>query len=415
MRNQKGLAPIIIIAVLAALSLATAGGVYFYQNYNSSGGTNIFQHKIKLDDNQQADYNKALEDNSDIGALIEHAKGAGLDSDALGQLTDAVIEQRKKEIQGKAAAILAKNSCDARMIDIEEALKLAEQAWLATDETTGDALWQWAREAFRGFVVDAAMAEGATFLETDIDLFSLSYEERKELYRQARETFYNRALLSQQAQLFGFEDIHQKILAGEFLEPVCVQLWNVRVESRFDAGDGFSYEEHWKNGAYLEDVPIYKYHPQMGFPIFEKQTSQEGYIDLEEMWFDDDTVNAPYHSEFRGTVFWEIHMKYEDDPDDFWNDMVSISAGIDQYRTTYGKTQEPQLRTPGYEDEWGPFRDIWYYDDIKVKVPALLLWKRQPFQHEEVLEDGSGALNEKATVKIEFTPSKRVKVQDVRF
>ena len=95
-------------------------------------------------------------------------------------------------------------------------------------------------------------------------------------------------------------------------------------------------------------------------------------------------------------------MSYEENLDDFWQDELVIEAKID-----FDKT-----KTLICHDEFGcsDFVSISFPGNIKMRIPTLKFWQREPFYYEQDQEDVDDILNERITSRVKLVPVKRVRI-----
>lgn len=304
----------------------------------------------------------------------------------------------------KAERILEFEVCDATMKHINLSVEVAQEVMILGDEELGFRLIEWAKEAYRAFVVEVAMAPGAHILDKGIDIDEFRMEEGlAAMYNEIKKTrliSYVRYMLAQIGQGLGFFEVTQDIISGNYIEPVCVQLWDVKFSIDYDKRQIDSMQI-WSATATLNDVPIYKYSPTLGFRKVNSNTRTQGVFILEEMWWSDQGPESPYMGTIIGNPNFKIEIYY-DGRINFWDDILKVSAGIDS------RTTEPIIRwTDGQEV---PFTEFLTIQNTIFDIDTTHLWKRESFSYSEALETGEYYM---ITGKFEFTPTRRVEVEEL--
>lgn len=171
-------------------------------------------------------------------ALPHGESGKGLSRDLQGnqeqqQDIDQQVEDLKNAVRKRAAEILAKDPCDATLDDWIQAGECAADAFQLGEEALADKLMEWIKITFRALVakdIDAIME--STLMEKlqrgeGEDL--LVHGKIQEEVQRSENIMRKRGELAAQAQYLGYKQLADDILAGDYIQSPCIQLWNIVV------------------------------------------------------------------------------------------------------------------------------------------------------------------------------------------
>lgn len=309
------------------------------------------------------------------------------------ELIDKQVEELKKEVKKRATQIMAINPCDATLEDWFQAGECAADAFQLGQEALADSLMEWIKITFRALIaedVDAVME--STLWE------KLKRGEGEELLvhgiiedeiQRSENIMRTRGEIAAQAQLLGYNELADTILAGEFIQSPCIQLWNIVVSLDFKSKPEIWLLDSFQSQVAFKEVPIYFWDPELELsPMF---SSAWGKGTLEEAkfgWYDgEDWIKGTA----QGQPVWEIQIfqwiedrsNYKDSPfilsfnyAPFYilNSMIPSRAASGSNTPAYSFPTYlyPHLSGPKYEDK-GPIDQSRPLVLISGKVTTSLL------------------------------------------
>ena len=298
------------------------------------------------------------------------------------------------ELIAIAEQILQENTCDASLADMFFSFELAANLQILGEKVFSEKLIQWSFEVYRGYVVDAVMAIG-----DPRNIYDVLDEGRSLEFVSDSDNLRKRLILVQYVQFFGFDDIDQKLLRGEYIKPVCIQLWDLSLTIDYYNGDGISFERAWTTGINLDEIPLYKAHPDMDLEVINYRKREKGFFNQRKMWWDDGADR--YTGTVEGDIHWYVHISYRTESD-FSGDYLLFSAGID-------------IGSDKLEVSWSDGMK-YDYDEIKdvprqiMEIPFVRFWQRERIYEKIYVIDDDEYVE--AAFTYTFTPTRRVRLDD---
>lgn len=386
---KKGFATLtLVVPVLASLILILGAVIYKYAATDKDVPP---QHMTEEDLQTLLSFFEAKVMLSDTE---EEQDQAG--SDALQAMQQYVTQETPK--------ILAMKYCDATMLDIFQALRLAEMAVKAGLKNEDSQLFEWSHFALRSLISEAVLAQGPKILDThDMDelLETHKYDERQELYEEARNIQLKRDELGTLANRLGLRSLSNKIMNGQYIQPMCIQLWNVDIDASYDYEFENNWYEHWQQRISMKDVPVYKYDPDLEIPyMFKKFTKQSVFLKKDGAMNDAEEGWIPY--EFPKGVDWTVKID-EVSHSNLWDYKIKVVV-----ETSMTHLQE--VYHSGFSSEGAEM-----FQSNTVEIPMINFWKTEPFTvNADLLSIEDEGETESGSLKLLFTPSKRLSIEELR-
>ncbi len=226
------------------------------------------------------------------------------------ELIDQQVEELKKAVKKRATEIMAVNPCDATLEDWLQAGECAADAFQLGQEALADSLMEWIKITFRALVaqdVDAIM-ESTLWekLQRGEGEELLVHGKIQDEIQRSEDIMRTRGDLAAQAQLLGYNQLADDILAGEYIQSPCIQLWNIVVTVDLKSTQDSWLLDSYESKVVFKEVPIYFWDPELELsPMF---SSAWGKGTLEEAkfgWYDgEDWIKGTA----QGQPVWEIEI-----------------------------------------------------------------------------------------------------------
>ena len=317
------------------------------------------------------------------------------------ELIDQQVEELKKAVKKRATEMMAVNPCDATLEDWLQAGECAADAFQLGQEALADSLMEWIKITFRALVaqdVDAIME--STLWE------KLKRGEGEELLvhgiiqdeiQRSEDIMRTRGDLAAQAQLLGYNQLADDILAGNYIQSPCIQLWNIVVTVDLKSTQDSWLLDSYESKVVFKEVPIYFWDPELELsPMF---SSAWGKGTLEEAkfgWYDgEDWIKGTA----QGRPVWEIQIfQWIEDRSNYKDSPFILSFNYAPFyilnsripsRTAFG-SNPPVISIPSELNphQSGPKYEV--TDPINQSRPVVLISGKVSVS---VLVDGEVSLN----------------------
>jgi len=226
------------------------------------------------------------------------------------ELIDQQVEELKKEVKKRALEIMAVDPCDATLEDWLQAGECAADAFQLGQEALADQLMEWIKITFRALVaqdVDAIM-ESTLWekLKRGEGEELLVHGKIKDEIQRSENIMRTRGELAAQAQLLGYNQLADDILAGEYIQSPCIQLWNIVVTLDLKSTPDSWLLDSFQSQVVFKEVPIYFWDPELELsPMFSSAFGKGTFEGSQFGWYDGgDWIKGTA----QGQPVWEIQI-----------------------------------------------------------------------------------------------------------
>jgi len=383
---KRGLIPL-IIPMMAALVILLGAVVYHFAT-EQQGSSDMTEEDVRA----------AL-------SFFETQMLLSNDEEVQSDMGSQALEVLSRYVKQEAAKILVKDHCNATLEDIFKAVSLAEKAIKAGLEKERVLLLEWARLAFRALVPEAALASGHTVMEQghQVDEFTMGEDGTlRQVVEEANEIYIDRIQLGDLSNLLGLEDLALDIQRGKYIQPACVQLWDVNIDASYDFDNGpIDNGEQWKQKVTIEDLPVYKFDPKLHIPFMSKTFEEVGTFEENKGWYFNG--GSSVSCSISGDIIWVIAIE-ESSHVDLWNYRINL-----EIYPVLNSNELSSLCTDGVRSPVVASRT---FKSAKYEIPMLSFWRRNAFTLERYREIGKEA--DVAEMSIRFTPTRRVSIKELK-
>jgi len=378
---QRGLIPIAIV-MFVALSVVLGTIVYRYATDRAPGGMSEQEVQVLL---QFFETQMLLTDSEEEQMAI----------------SQEALETLARYVKQQTSLIVTKDHCEATMQDIFRAVMLAEQAIKAGLEEERVALLDWARISFRSLIPQMALATGPTHVDLGEEYDDTDREDLNKLKEgifDAKGIYAERIKLGNLSDLLGLEGLSSDIQNGKYIQPLCIQLWDVGLTATYvQDWDDLMYE-HWKQIVTIKDVPIYKYDPELELPYMSREYSERAkFISAQGATWDGGKWEA--HTYPDGSV-WEVQLA-ELSHTNLWSYKIKLRL--------YPHMSYLAARA---ENGYGNNIALEMFGNTIYEIPMYDFWKGESFSVNS--DDLVGDDGTTGKLQVVFTPKGMVSVEKLR-
>ncbi len=207
------------------------------------------------------------------------------------ELIDQEVEDLKNAVKKRATEIMAVNPCDATLEDWLRAGECAADAFQLGQEALADTLMEWIKITFRALVaqdVDAIM-ESTLFekLKRGEGEDLLVHGKIQDEIRRSENIMRTRGELAAQAQFLGYKQLADDILAGNYIQSPCIQLWDIVVTLDLKGTADSWLLDSFQSQVVFKEVPIYFWDPELEYsPMFSSAFGKGTFEGSKFGWYD---------------------------------------------------------------------------------------------------------------------------------
>lgn len=339
-----------------------------------------------------------------VQLLADEAYFAADDEEQSAQHAEEALELVRRRLRFRINELTQIEPCEATIEHVAEAILLSHDAIGAGLPEEKTAMSNWAMRAFHALIPDAALAQGSTFEEDGTDMFGndITPREREMIADSSTEIVLQRAALAEFAQLIGFDDLAEDIRLGRYIQPVCIQLWDIGVFSTYTYDDGYGASESWSQEAKLRDVPIYKYDHKLNLPYMTKNFEEESTFLFNKGSYHDGSMTYPCKLE--GNVKWKILMDAES-VEDLWSYKIHFTVSPELSHLA-------GVRNVCADGMTSPSMAHGLFIQHTFEIPMIKFWRREAhtssFSRTNAKDLGKGYVN------LNFTPTRRITVKELK-
>ena len=331
-------------------------------------------------------------------------------------LIDQQVEELKKAVKKRAIEIMAVDPCDATLDDWLRAGECAADAFQLRQEALADELMEWIKITFRALVaqnVDAIMESTLNEkLKRGEGEDLLVHGKIQDEIRRSENIMRTRGELAAQAQLLGYKQLADDILAGNYIQSPCIQLWDITVTLDLKGTADSWLLDSFKSQVVFKEVPIYFWDPELEYPpMFSSAFGKGTFAGAKFGWYDgEDWIKGTAE----GQPVWEIEIfQWIEDRNNYQNSPFIVNfnyAPFTTKRSNISNSYTPNVIIKYPDGETISLENVGDFtfnlgNDTEIRIPHEKLQKGKPFTIEATNED----VNYIGIAKFEFIPVRKLK------
>ncbi len=332
------------------------------------------------------------------------------------ELIDQQVEELKKAVKKRAEDIFAVNPCDATLDDWIRAGECAADAFQLGQEALADELMEWIKITFRALVaqdIDAIMESTLNEkLKRGEGEDLLVHGKIQDEIRRSENIMRTRGELAAQAQLLGYKQLADDILAGNYIQSPCFQLWDITVTLDLKGTADSWLLDSFQSKVVYKEVPIYFWDPELEHPPMFHSAFGEGTFSGSQFgWYDgEDWIKGTA----QGQPVWEIEIfQWIEDRNDYQGSPFIVNFNYAPFATkrpNISNSYTPNVIIKYPDGETVSLENVGDFtfnlgNDTEIRIPNEKLQKGNPFTIEATNEDA----NYIGVAKFEFIPVRKLK------